>query len=228
MTGVPSGMLAAYDGRAWIDWSWVGDHGDEILSRLREHATLTLWAMVLGIFIAFPLALVSVHRRRTRKFVLATTGILYTIPSLAAFALLLPYTGLSRTTAIIPLATYTLLILIRNIVAGLDAVPPEVQDAAVGMGYSSTRKMLRVDLPLALPTIFAGIRIAAVTIIGLIPVAALIGQGGLGQLMRDGFDRDFRTPLTVAVVLTVAFAFTVDALLLMTQRLLTPWARRER
>ncbi|HEX5094447.1 MAG TPA: ABC transporter permease subunit, partial [Acidimicrobiia bacterium] len=164
MTGVSSGVLAAYDGRAWIDWTWVGDHGDEILARLREHAALTLWAMVLGIVIAFPLALVSVHRRRTRKFVLATTGILYTIPSLAAFALLLPYTGLSRMTAIIPLATYTLLILIRNIVAGLDAVPVEVQDAAVGMGYSSTRKMLRVDLPLALPTIFAGVRIAAVTV----------------------------------------------------------------
>ena len=228
MTGVPSGVLAAYDGRAWIDWSWVGDHGDEILSRLKEHATLTLWAMVSGILIAFPLALVSVNRRRTRKFVLATTGILYTIPSLAAFALLLPYTGLSRTTAIIPLATYTLLILIRNIVAGLDAVPREVQDAAIGMGYSPARKLLRVDLPLALPTIFAGIRIAAVTIIGLIPVAALIGQGGLGQLMRDGFDRDFRTPLTVAIVLTVAFAFTVDALLLITQKLLTPWTRRGR
>ena len=185
--------------------------------------------MVLGIAHRVPARVAVGERAGARASSCSRrTGILYTIPSLAAFALLLPYTGLSRTTAIIPLATYTLLILIRNIVAGLDAVPREVQDAAIGMGYSPARKLLRVDLPLALPTIFAGIRIAAVTIIGLIPVAALIGQGGLGQLMRDGFDRDFRTPLTVAIVLTVAFAFTVDALLLITQKLLTPWTRRGR
>jgi osmoprotectant transport system permease protein len=223
-----TGVLAAYDGRAWIDWSWVGDHGDEIMTRLREHATLTLYSMLLGLAFAFPLALLSVSRRRTRRVVLSATGILYTIPSLAAFALLLPYTGLSRTTAIIPLSTYTLLILIRNIIAGLDSVPDEVQDAAVGMGYSPMRKLLRVDLPLALPTIFAGIRIAVVTTIGLIPVAALIGQGGLGLMMKDGFDRDFRTPLTVATLLTVAFAVFCDALLVLTQRFVTPWARRER
>lgn len=221
-------VLAAYDGRAWIDWSWVADHGDDITARLREHATLTLWAVVVGLVIAFPLALLSASRRRTRSVVIATTGVLYTIPSLAAFALLLPFTGLSRTTAIIPLATYTLLILVRNIVAGLDAVPPDVQDAAIGMGYSPLRKLLRVDLPLAIPTIFAGIRIAVVTVIGLIPVAALIGQGGLGQLMRDGFDRNFRTPLVVATILTVAFAVVCDAALLVLQRLVTPWTRRDR
>jgi osmoprotectant transport system permease protein len=160
--------------------------------------------------------------------VIGLTGVLYTIPSLAAFALLLPFTGLSRTTAIIPLATYTLLILIRNIFAGLDGVPVEVQDAAIGMGYSRMRKLFRVDLPLALPTIFAGIRIALVTVIGLIPVAALIGQGGLGQLMRDGFERDFRTPLVVGVALTVALAVTADLLVLGIQRIVTPWARRDR
>jgi osmoprotectant transport system permease protein len=133
---------------------------------------------------------------------------------------------LSRTTAIIPLAAYCLLILVRNIVTGLQQVPSDVQDAALGIGYSSTRKLLRVDIPLALPTIMAGIRIAVVTVIGLIPVAALIGQGGLGQLMIDGFERDFRTPLTVGVVLVVAFAVACDAVLLGVQKLLTPWARR--
>jgi osmoprotectant transport system permease protein len=218
-------MLAAYDGRAWIDWSWVGDHGDDILRRLREHATLTLLAIGLGLLIAFPLALLSASRRRVRGVVIATTGVFYTIPSLAAFALLLPFTGLSRTTAVIPLAMYTLLILIRNVVAGLEGVPGDVKDAAIGMGYSPLRKLFAVDLPLALPAIFAGIRIAVVTVIGLIPVAALIGQGGLGQLMRDGFDRDFRTPLTVGVVLTVALAVVCDAALLLVQHLLTPWAR---
>ena len=221
-------MLAAYDGNTWVDWSWVGDHGDDILARLREHATLTLWALLLGLVIAFPLALLSAGQRPMRAVVIGLTGVLYTIPSLAAFALLLPFTGLSRTTAIIPLATYTLLILIRNIFAGLDGVPVEVQDAAIGMGYSRMRKLFRVDLPLALPTIFAGIRIALVTVIGLIPVAALIGQGGLGQLMRDGFERDFRTPLVVGVVLTVALAVTADLLVLGIQRMVTPWTRRDR
>ncbi len=221
-------MLAAYDGNTWVDWSWVGDHGDDILARLREHATLTLWALLLGLVIAFPLALLSAGQRPMRAVVIGLTGVLYTIPSLAAFALLLPFTGLSRTTAIIPLATYTLLILIRNIFAGLDGVPVEVQDAAIGMGYSRMRKLFRVDLPLALPTIFAGIRIALVTVIGLIPVAALIGQGGLGQLMRDGFERDFRTPLVVGVALTVALAVTADLLVLGIQRMVTPWTRRDR
>jgi len=221
-------VLAAYDGNTWVDWSWVGDHGDDILARLREHATLTIWALLLGLAIAFPLALLSAGQRPMRAVVIGLTGVLYTIPSLAAFALLLPFTGLSRTTAIIPLATYTLLILIRNIFAGLDGVPVEVQDAAIGMGYSRMRKLFRVDLPLALPTIFAGIRIALVTVIGLIPVAALIGQGGLGQLMRDGFERDFRTPLVVGVALTVALAVTADLLVLGIQRMVTPWTRRDR
>ena len=192
-------LLAAYDGNTWIDWSWVSDHTSEIEARLREHATLTLWALVLGLLIAFPLSLLAVTQRGTRSVILATTAVLY-----------------------------TLLILIRNTIAGFDAVPPEVQDAAIGMGYSSRRKLFRVDLPLALPKIFAGIRIALVTVIGLIPVAALIGQGGLGQLMIDGFQRDFRTPLTVGVILTVALAVFCDVVLLGIQRFVTPWTRRER
>lgn len=218
-------MLAAYDGHALVDWRWVGDHGDEIVARLREHAVLLGWSMLLGLLIAIPLALVSVSRRRVYGTVLATTGILYTIPSLAAFSLLLPYTGQSRLTAIIPLAAYSLLILVRNIVTGLEQVPADVQDAATGLGYSRRRKLWQVDVPLALPTIMAGIRIAVVTTIGLIAVSALIGQGGLGQLMTDGFQRDFYTPLVVGVVLTVIFAFAADALLLGLQTLLTPWTR---
>ena len=131
--------------------------------------------------IALPLALLSVRYRRLYGPVLAITGVLYTIPSLALFALLLPLTGLSRTTALIPLTAYTLLILVRNTVTGLDGVPPDVKDAATGMGYSPSRRLLRVELPLALPAIIAGIRIATVTTIGLVTVTALIGQGGLGR-----------------------------------------------
>jgi osmoprotectant transport system permease protein len=218
-------VLAAYDGHALVDWSWVGDHGDEIVARLREHAVLLGWSMLLALLVAIPLALVSVGRRRVYGSVLATTGILYTIPSLAAFSLLLPYTGQSRLTAIIPLATYGLLILVRNMVTGLERVPGEVQDAATGLGYSRRRKLWQVDVPLALPAIFAGIRLAVVTTIGLIPVSALIGQGGLGALMTSGFEKDFYTPLVVGVALTVVFAFVADGLLLAVQKLLTPWAR---
>jgi osmoprotectant transport system permease protein len=219
-------VLAAYDGRTWIDWSWVNDHGSDIIERSREHVILLAWSMLFALIVAIPLVLISLRRRRVYAGVLVVTGILYTIPSLAAFALLLPYTRLSRTTAIIPLAAYALLILVRNIVTGLEQVPAEVQDAAIGLGYSPARKLLRVDLPLALPTIFAGIRIAVVTIIGLIPVSALIGQGGLGQLMTDGLQRDFRTPLIVGLVLTVVLALAADLLLLGIQRLLTPWTRK--
>ena len=219
-------MLAAYDGKAWVDWSWVGDHGDEILTRLREHAVLLGWSLLLGLLIAIPLALISLRHRRAYTSVLAGTGVLYTIPSLAAFSLLLPYTATSRLTAIIPLAAYSLLILVRNIVTGIEQVPADVQDAAVGIGLSPRRKLWQVDVPLALPTIIAGIRIAAVTLIGLIPVSALVGQGGLGRLMTDGFEREFYTPLVVGVVLTVVLAVSCDALLLGVQRMLTPWSRR--
>jgi osmoprotectant transport system permease protein len=219
-------VLAAYDGHAWIDWSWVADHGDDIVARLREHAVLLGWSLMLALLIAIPLALVSLNRRRVYATVLVATGVLYTIPSLAAFALLLPFTGLSRWTAIIPLTAYSLLVLIRNIVTGLEQVPAEVQDAATGLGYTRAGKLMHIDLPLALPTIIAGLRIAVVTVIGLIPVAALIGQGGLGLLMTDGFQRDFYTPLVVGVVLTVAFAVVCDAFLLGVQRLVTPWARK--
>jgi osmoprotectant transport system permease protein len=163
--------------------------------------------------------------RRSRGPVLATGGALYTIPSLALFALLVPWTGLTVLTAEIGLVTYTLLIIVRNIVVGLDGVPPDVRDAAAGMGYRPLRQLLRVELPLALPVIFAGLRIATVTTIGLVTITALLGQGGLGQLLLDGLIRDFRTPLVVGSVLSVALAVVCDLVLALCQRLLTPWAR---
>lgn len=217
--------LAQDIGSRWVYWPWVGDHLDEIRSRLSEHVTLTFLAVAFGFLISFPLALLAVRWRRSYPPIIAVTGILYTIPSLALFVILIPWTGLSRTTALVPLIAYTLLILIRNIVAGLRAVPPEVREAAEGMGYRPLRRLFSIELPLALPAIIAGIRIATVTTIGLITITALIGQGGLGQFMIDGFQRDFRTPLTVGIVLSVALAVAADILLVGTQRLLTPWAR---
>lgn len=228
MTSVLLPLLAEDIGPKWLYWPWVTDHVDEIRERLSEHVELLLLTLLFGLLIAFPLAILSARYPRLYAPVLGVTGVLYTVPSLALFALLLPVTGLSRETAVIPLVGYTLLILIRNIVTGLQGVPDDVKEAARGMGYSRTRQLFHVELPLALPAIVAGIRIATVTIIGLITVTALIGQGGLGALMIDGFKRDFRTPLTVGIVLSLALAVVADLVLLGALRLATPWRRKGR
>lgn len=220
-------VLGAYDGGTLVDWSWVNDHTTEIWQRVQEHLELVGWSLFWGLVLALPLAVLAHRYRALRGPALSVTGILYTIPSLAAFALLLPYTGLAQTTVVVPLTTYTLLILVRNVLAGLDGVPAEVLDAAQGMGYSAPRRLIGVELPLAVPAIMAGLRIAAVTLIGLVPVAALVGQGGLGTFMLDGFNRDFQTPLTVGTVLVIVIAIAVDALLLLVQRAVTPWERRK-
>ncbi len=219
-------VLGAYNGDTLIDWSWVNDHTAEIRQRVIEHLSLVGWSLLWGLVLALPLALLAHRYHWLRGPALSVTGILYTIPSIAAFSLLLPYTGLAQTTVIIPLTAYSLLILVRNVLAGLDAVPGDVLEAAEGMGYSQRRRLFAVELPLAVPSIMAGLRIAAVTLIGLVPIAALVGQGGLGTFMLDGFDRDFQTPLTVGTVLVVIIAVAVDALLLLVQRLVTPWNRR--
>jgi osmoprotectant transport system permease protein len=189
---------------------------------------LTLIAVALGLLISIPLAMLARRWHWFEAPVLSVTGILYTIPSIALLALLVPWTGLTRTTAEIALVSYTLLILIRNIVAGLASVPSEVREAAEGMGYSRMRQLARVELPLALPVIVAGVRIAVVTTIGLVTVTALIGQGGLGQLILDGLYRDFRTEVVVGSVLCVALATLADLTLVAVQRLAMPWARTGR
>ena len=209
-------------------WDWVRDNGDKILAATRQHVELTVIALVVGLLISFPLALAARRWRRTTGPILGLTGALFTIPSLALFALLVPFTGLSRTTAEIGLVSYTLLILVRNIVAGLDGVPADVREAAHGMGYRPAGQLLRVELPLALPVIVAGIRIATVTTIGLVTVTGLIGQGGLGALIIEGINRDFRSPLVVGSVGSVALAVLADVGLAGAGRLLAPWSwRRE-
>lgn len=216
------------DDQPWVDWTWVSDHRDLILDRLREHVELTVLAVLIGVLVAAPLVVVSRRWRTAYPVVLTTTGILYTIPSLALFTLLLPWTGLSRTTALVGLVSYTLLILVRNAVTGLDAVPVDVREAAEGMGYTRGRSLLAVELPLALPAIIAGIRLAVVTTIGLVTVASLIGHGGLGHLILDGLNRRFRTPLVVGSVLSVALAAFADIALLRVQRRLSPWKGADR
>jgi len=219
-------VVAAAD--PWVRWDWVHRHSDVILADLREHAELTGIAVVLGLLISFPLALAARRWRRTEAPILFVGGVLYTIPSLALFAFLVPWTGLSRTTAEIGLVSYTILILVRNIVTGLDGVPEDTLDAARGMGYTGWRQLVGVELPLAAPAIIAGLRIATVTTIGLVTVTVVMGQGGLAKLMLEGFTRDFRTPLTVGLTLTVALAVAADLFLQLVERLVTPWARAGR
>jgi osmoprotectant transport system permease protein len=217
-------VLAA-SAEPWVRWDWVTSHTELIATQLRQHVELTAIAVGVGFLISAPLALFVRRWRWLQSPVFSLTGILYTIPSLALLALLVPLTGLTRTTAEVALVSYTLLILIRNIVAGLDGVPADVREAAEGMGYGRARQLSRVELPLAMPVIIAGVRIAVVTTIGLVTVTALIGQGGLGQLILDGLNRNFRTEVVVGSVLSVALATVADLTLVGIQRLSTPWAR---
>jgi osmoprotectant transport system permease protein len=210
-----------------IRWDWIVRNLDDIGFRLWQHLVLAGIALVVGFAISFVLALIIHRQRRLYGPIAGVAGTLYTIPSLALFAVLVPVTGLSILTAEIALVSYTLLIYLRNFMAGLDGVPAEVREAAVGMGYSRWQSLWRVELPLALPSIVAGARIAAVTTIGLVTVAGIVGQGGLGRLIiDDGLRRNFPTPLYVGALLSVALALAADVLLLLFQRRLTPWTHR--
>jgi len=211
-----------------IRWDWIASHLDDVADKTWQHLQLLLIPMVAGFVIAFALAVLAMRRPGTVGPVTAMTGLLYTIPSLAAFAVLIPITGLSLMTAIIPLTTYTLLILYVNTVAGLRSVPPEINEAADAMGYTATSRLLRVQLPLAVPLIMAGVRVAAVTTIGLVTVSAIIGGsrfGGLGQFITEGLQTDFDTKIYLGALGSVFLAFAVDAVLVAIQRWLTPWAR---
>jgi osmoprotectant transport system permease protein len=211
-----------------IRWDWIADHLDDVADKTVQHVQLLVIPMVAGFVIAFALAVLAMRRPGTIGPVTAVTGLLYTIPSLAAFAVLIPVTGLSLLTALIPLITYTLLILYVNTVAGLRSVPAEVNEAAAAMGYSPTARLLHVQLPLAVPLIMAGVRVAAVTTIGLVTVAAIVGGnrfGGLGQFITEGLQTDFDTKIYLGAMGSVILAFVVDGLLVGLQRALTPWAR---
>ena len=211
-----------------IRWDWIASHLDDVAEKTWQHLQLLVIPMVAGFIIAFALAVLAMRRPGTVGPVTAVTGLLYTIPSLAAVAVLIPITGLSLITAIIPLTTYTLLILYVNTVAGLRSVPPEVNEAADAMGYTRTSRLLHVQLPLAVPLIMAGVRVAAVTTIGLVTVSAIIGGnrfGGLGQFITEGLQTDFDTKIYLGAVGSVILAFVVDGALVALQRVLTPWAR---
>jgi osmoprotectant transport system permease protein len=215
-------------GKPFIDTAWVARHLDDIGEKAVQHLQLLILPMLAGFAIALILGILALRRPGTVGPVTMVTGLLYTIPSLAAFAVLRPIFGLSLWTAVIPLATYTLLILYRNIVAGFRSVPPEVHEAALGMGYTDRTRLLRVELPLAVPLIMAGVRLAAVTTIGLVTVASVIGAdkfGGFGQFITEGLQTSFPTKIYLGAGLSVALAFLVDGALVGLERMLTPWAR---
>jgi len=208
----------------WINWDWLSTHIPYVLAAVQEHVILTVIALAGGFVIALPLG-VAADRFHLRPAVLTVFGGFYTIPSIALFALLIPYTGLGTLTAEIPLIGYNVLILVRNVLVGLDAVPPDVIDAADGMGYRPWARLIRIELPLALPAIFAGLRVATVSTIGIVTITAVIGLGGLGQLILRGLIESFHTPLVVATALCIVLAFLADLLVAVAQRLAVPWSR---
>jgi osmoprotectant transport system permease protein len=207
-------------------WSWIGSHVDLLGRLLAQHVYLALVPVLLGLAVALPLGLACVRWPRVYPAVLALTSTLYALPSLALFVVLIEYTGFSGWTVIIPLTVYTLAVLVRNVVDGVRSVPDHVRQAAVAMGFSATRRLLQVELPVAVPVVFAGLRVAAVANISLVSIGSLIGISGLGELFVDGIQRDFPTPIVVGIVLTVALAVSADGVLVLLQRALTPWNRR--
>jgi osmoprotectant transport system permease protein len=221
-------VILAADKDSFIWWDWVWDHTDEIKAATIEHLQLTAIALGVGLVLSIALATIAIRWQKAYAPIAGFAGVLYAIPSLALFAILFPITGLTVLTAEIALVGYTLLILIRNIVAGVQGVPDAVKEAADGMGYRPLHRFFAVDLRLATPAIVAGIRIAAVTIIGLVTVTFVIGFGGYGSLINDGLSRDFNTPVVVGAILSIALALAIDIILLLVERLLTPWNRAAR
>ncbi|MGI9647890.1 MAG: ABC transporter permease [Acidimicrobiia bacterium] len=220
-------MIAQVDSSdPFIRWDWIWGHLDLVWEKVVEHLILTGMALGIGLAISMVLSGIVLRWRRTYAPITWVTGIAYSIPSLALFAFLVPVTGFTILTAQIGLVSYTLLILIRNIVAGIDGVDPAVVEAAVGMGYSRRRLFFRIELPLAMPVIIAGLRIAGVTTIGLVTVTALIGQGGVGFFILSGLNRFFSTEIVLGTMLSVILAVSLDLTLLGVERILTPWSRR--
>lgn len=219
-------MIVAQANDAFFRWDWVFSHLDDIWDKTIEHLVLTGVALGVGLAISVLLAMLALRFRRTYPPITWVTGAFYTIPSLALFAFLVPITGFTLLTSQIGLVSYTLLILVRNIVAGIDGVDPAIREAAEGMGYGRRRLLTEIEIPLAMPVIIAGLRIATVTTVGLVTVTALIGQGGAGFFILDGLYRFFSTEIVLGTGLSVIIAVSLDLLLVLLERVLTPWARR--
>ncbi len=205
--------------------NWVVDNFDRYVDPTLEHLVLVLAAVGIGFAIAFSLAILAHRRRWLASPFLAATGVLYTIPSISFFFLLLPLTGRGTTTAIIALTAFTLQIIFRNVITGLRNVPTEVTDAARGVGFTPRQLLWRVEIPLAMPEIIAGLRIATVSTVALATLAVFANGGGLGAQIIVGSNLTFKTGIIVAGSIAVIMAILFDALILLAGRLLTPWKR---
>lgn len=210
----------------WLSWTYLQDYWPELVAAGREHIALTVGSVILAVVSAVPLAILIRRVPRLSGPILGLSGVLYTIPSLALISLLWPVFGLSPWTVIIALAVYGLLVVLRNIVVGLQEVPGEVLDAATGMGLTDRQILLRVSIPLAMPTILAGIRIATVSTVGMVTIGALVGYGGFGTLILSGFQNNFwHAQIFTATLGCVLLAVLFESLLLVVQRFSVPWAR---
>jgi osmoprotectant transport system permease protein len=213
----------------WFSWEYVQDNWGDLEQALVDHVLLTVETVLVAMLIAFPLAVLSYRYRWLAGPVLGVTGVLYTIPSLALFAFIAPMDafGLTRRTVLFGLVIYALLVLVRNTLTGLQGVPPDVREAAAGMGYGRARMLWQVEVPVALPSIMAGVRVATVSTVALVTVGVVVGYGGLGGLILRGFQNNtYKAEIMTASLLTVALGLAFDVLLAGATRLMTPWARR--
>ena len=210
---------------AMIDWQWIAENQGPIAALLWQHTMLVAISLFFGTALTGMLIGLTLRWPASAPALLGLCGVLFTIPSLALFILLIPFTGLSLTTSVIGLTLYSLLILLRNVVAGIEKLPSDVLESARALGYTRGYRFVDVELHLILPSLFAGLRIASVTLVGLVTVTALIGQGGLGQLLLSGFNQDFLTPIVVSVVLSLVLSFIFDSLIARLGYWVTPWAR---
>jgi osmoprotectant transport system permease protein len=210
----------------WFCVDYLRDRHQDLVDAMVQHLQITAAALVLGVVIAFPLALLARRVTSLQGLILGTSTAIYTIPSLALFPLLVPFTGITSRTVVIGLALYALTILVRSMLAGLTGVPDEVRESATGLGYGRTRLLFRVELPLALPVVMAGLRVATVSTVALTTVGALVSYGGLGNLIQDGVQNNFKAELLAASVLCVVLAVALDAVIVGVQWVITPWTHR--
>ncbi|MBA2309422.1 MAG: ABC transporter permease [Pseudonocardiales bacterium] len=209
-------------------WDWIPRNSDRILDLTGTHLALALIPVVLGLALAIPLGWLASRSRLARNVLIPAGGVLYTIPSLALLVVLPSILGtkiLNPVNLVVALTIYTVALLIRSVADALSAVPQHVTDAATAMGYRAPRRFAAVELPLAVPVLVAGLRVATVSNVSLVSVGALIGVGGLGELFTEGFQRSFSTEIITGIGLIVVLALLADGLLLVAGRVLTPWAR---
>lgn len=223
-TDLPETPQCYIDNTWWCAPYWE-DRQQELVDGTVQHVWLTVVSVAIGLLLAFVLALLARRFTPLENAIVGTTTILYTIPSLAMFSLLLPLTGVSATTVVVGLVLYSLTILVRNILAGLRGVPEDVRESAVGLGHGPTRLLFKVELPLALPVIFAGLRVATVSTVALVTIGSIVNNGGLGNLLYDAVSTEFKAQILAASVLCVLLAIAFDLAIVGLQRALTPWTK---